>query len=96
MFFMNLLTIFIVIDIVIGGLDHYLERFNDKLAPLFLGGVIFFVNYLFIYTDGRYVTVIKNYSKRSLEERKKGARITLFYGLGSIILVFILAPLRVL
>ena len=43
-----------------------------------------------------YEEIIKEYSKRPLQERKRGARLTLFYGLGSIVLIFILAPLRVM
>jgi len=52
-------------------------------------------NYVYFTHNERYKNILSSYSKRPLPERKKWSRITLVYVLSSILLVFLLAPLRV-
>ena len=92
--FFNLLSLLLIVDMTLFDVMKVFDLFNRNLLALFIGGVIFILNLLFLYSNNRYYEIICQYSNRLLSQRKKGARITFAYGLGSILLVFILAPLR--
>lgn len=94
--FMNALSLMVIIDLLgFTVLTKILES-NPTETALVLGFGLFGLNLAWIYHKKRYQKIIKSFSKRSENQRRRGARITLFYGLASIIALFILAPLRVM
>lgn len=92
----NFMAITIFLDIIGLRIFDFLASLNiGNWLPITLMLIFFIFNIIVMFDQDRYKKVIKKYSKKPLTVRKKGARITLIYGLGSIILVFVLAPIRV-
>ncbi|MCP4459676.1 MAG: hypothetical protein GY816_16870 [Cytophagales bacterium] len=95
--FCNLMCIDILLEMI--GFSPFSFMDNDPnsvyyVVGLLIGGLV--ANYLYFTSEGRYKAIAKEFEKKPLSERKKGARITLIYALVSIALIFILAPLRVM
>jgi ABC-type Fe3+ transport system permease subunit len=94
--FMNALSLMVIIDLLGFTILTKILESNPTETALVLGFGVFVMNLAWIYHKNRYQEIIKSFSKRSENQRKRGARITLFYALASIIALFILAPLRVM
>ena len=93
----NVLAVFLFLDIIGSRIYSYLMSLDFGIGiPIIFMAIIFVFNVVFMFNENRYRNVIKEFSKKPLEERIRGAKTTLIYGLGSVILVFILAPLRVM
>lgn len=92
----NIMAIGLIIDMV--GFNIFSSFSRVKHEEIYIAAsyiLVAVLNYLYFTSENRYKELIKDYSKRPMEERKRGARITLIYALVSIALIFILAPLRV-
>jgi hypothetical protein len=92
----NLMTMTLIMSFI--GFDFLsgLLKIESKEIYLFVFYIaVAGLNYLYFTSEDRYKGIVKEYSKKPIEERKKGARVTLIYVLVSIALIFILAPLRV-
>ena len=95
--FMNVMSLLLVLDIF--GLDilsDILDSENRIIITLAIAGGILVMGMIWFYHRKRYEMIITQFSKRSTVQRKSGAKITLIYALVSIIIVFVLAPLRVM
>ena len=93
----NIMVLFAIIAILgFDFLDILFKVQNYKVYVAIFYVILTAINYLYFTSENRYKSIIKEYSKKPLQERKRGARLTLLYGLGSIVLIFILAPLRVM
>ena len=93
----NLIVLVIILDLL-GLIDlnilfksNYFELKGFVPCLLFLLG-----NYLYFTSDNKYKTILSEYSKKPKYVRKRGAIITLLYGVVSLLLVFIIAPLRII
>ncbi|WP_109830427.1 hypothetical protein [Reichenbachiella versicolor] len=92
----NVFCFFIVLDLVgLRVLTEFLTSKNMTACLVILAIIFMGVNYFYFSNQGRDKKLVKEFSKRPIEERKRGARMTLIYALTSIVLIFILAPIRV-
>ncbi len=93
----NLIVLVIILDLLdlidlnIFFKSNYFELKGFAPCLLLLLG-----NYLYFTSDDKYKAILSEYSKKPKALRKKGAIIILLYGIGSLLLVFVLAPLRVM
>lgn len=92
--FCNLLCIKFIFEMI--GFTPF-SFMDDKsksiyyVIGLLVSGLV--VNYLYFTSEGRYKLLVKEYTKKPISERKRGARNTLIYAMVSIALVFVLALL---
>jgi len=89
---------FILILLLFGFFNIDLYSYFSKIdigvnisVPILV--IFYFINYLYFVRNKRYRKIISFFQKKSLKKRKVGARLTLIYGLVSIFLVFIFAPI---
>lgn len=91
--FCNLMCVNILLEMM--NIKLFID--NDPNEIFYVIGILvtgLVGNYLYFTSDDRYKQLVKEYTKKPLSERKKGARITLIYALVSIALIFILPSLR--
>lgn len=92
----NIMVIFSCLDLVlVGKLDFLFEAVKKKEIGIPMLLLTFLFNFLIFPSRSQDETILE-YSDKPLEERKKGAQLTLAYGLGSVALVFVFGYLRTL
>lgn len=89
--FCNLMSIIIFLEVF--NINVIKSLSNNSYYNYYIIGIatiLIIINHIYFSHNNLSKLIIKKYSEKSAKERKKGARITLFYGLGSIMLLFTL------
>lgn len=86
----NILALFIFLNMLgFRSLYVWFSYSSELKSGLIYVIVAFILSRL--YAEPKYMQIIKDVSKRPLKHREKGAKITILYGLVSVVLVFVLA-----